>query len=109
MNDLLRSTSNREEIHIEKAADQLDELQLQMNRELAIRNLHLSSALLRNVNGALKRLDKGTFGICQQCDEPIPEKRLNALPWAAYCIPCQEEVDRRRASGDFEDAGVENE
>ena len=47
---------------------------------------------------ALDRLDSGDYGICLSCEEPIPVKRLRALPWARYCIPCQEssgvEMDR---------------
>jgi DnaK suppressor protein len=46
--------------------------------------------LLRDLEGALRRLDAGSFGICQGCDEPIAVKRLEAVPWARYCIPCQE-------------------
>jgi DnaK suppressor protein len=45
-------------------------------------------------------MDDGSFGICLRCDEEIPEKRLKALPWAAYCVPCQETVDRQRAAGE---------
>jgi DnaK suppressor protein len=45
---------------------------------------------LRLVNEALDRLETGDYGICLNCEEPIPAKRLRALPWARYCIPCQE-------------------
>ena len=56
-------------------------------------SLHLNSIdylQLRLVDEALDRLKSGDYGICQSCEEPIPPKRLRALPWARYCISCQE-------------------
>ena len=43
---------------------------------------------------AARRLDRGTFGICEGCGEPISEKRLDAVPWAKFCIPCHERARR---------------
>lgn len=101
--ELLASTGDREEIRIEHAAEEFDRLQQQLNREVAIRNLDRESSLLKSVQAALARIEDENFGVCLRCDEPIPEKRLKAVPWAAYCVPCQEIVDRQRASGEFED------
>jgi DnaK suppressor protein len=101
--ELLVRTGDREEILIEHAAEEFDRLQQQLNREVAIRNLDRESMLLKEVQAALARIEDESFGICLRCDEPIPEKRLKAVPWAAYCVPCQEHVDRQRASGEFED------
>ena len=39
---------------------------------------------------ALLRIDKGTFGLCRDCGEPIAEARLNAIPWTRVCITCKE-------------------
>ena len=102
-NELLIGSSDREDILIENAAEDFDRLQQQLNREVAIRNLDRESAMLKNVQAALARFDNETFGVCLRCDEDIPEKRLNALPWAAYCVKCQEIVDRQRAMGEIED------
>jgi DnaK suppressor protein len=58
-------------------------------------SLHLNSmgyAELRMVEEALDRLDSGDFGTCLSCEEPIPVKRLRALPWARYCVACQERL-----------------
>ena len=85
---------NRDEILIEKTPDALDEVQLAGERELAIRNLDREANLLRNVRAALFRINDGSYGICMHCEEEIKPKRLDAVPWAAYCIKCQEQVDR---------------
>jgi len=101
--ELLTSTGDREEILIEHAAEEFDRLQQQLNREVAIRNLDRGSTLLKQVQAALSRMEEETFGICLRCDEAIPERRLKALPWAAYCVPCQEFIDRQRAAGAVDD------
>ena len=100
--ELLAGSGDREDILIENAAEEFDRLQQQLNREVAIRNLDRESTMLKSVQAALARMEKETFGVCLRCDEEIPEKRLNAVPWAAYCVKCQEIVDRQRAMGDVE-------
>ena len=54
--------------------------------------------ILRQVEQALKRIDNSEYGICEQCEEPISEKRLEAVPWARHCIACQELEERKTAS-----------
>lgn len=43
---------------------------------------------LKEVNAALKRLDDGTYGICQDCRQPIDEQRLLARPMSTHCMQC---------------------
>jgi len=52
----------------------------------------LEVALLRELQEALHRLKEGAFGICQECEQPISSKRLEAIPWAKFCLPCQERL-----------------
>src|ERR1044071_6931177 len=85
---------NREDIAIEKTPDAIDEVQLAGERELAIRNLDRESTLLRNVRAARARIADGGYGTCMHGEEEISPKRLNAVPWAAFCIRCQEAADR---------------
>lgn len=92
--ELSNGLRNRDEILIEKTPDALDEVQLAGERELAIRNLDREANLLRNVRAALYRVNDGSYGICMHCEEDIKVKRLDALPWAAFCIRCQEAADR---------------
>jgi DnaK suppressor protein len=92
--ELARVLRNREGIAIEKSPDALDEVQHAAERELAIRNLDRESHLLRNVRAALRRIDDGSFGVCVHCEEEISPKRVQAVPWTAFCIRCQEMADR---------------
>src|SRR5260370_27877452 len=92
--ELAGGLRNREGLGIEKTADALDEVQLAGERELAIRNLDRESNMLRNVRGALGRVADGSYGTFMHCEEEISPKRLNAVPWTAFCIKCQEAADR---------------
>ena len=97
-NDLLSTSySHRDDILIEAAADEMDRLQQQTSREVAIRNLDSTSKLLKSVQAALDRIEDEIYGVCLRCEEPIAEKRLKAIPWASYCVGCQEAVDREGA------------
>jgi DnaK suppressor protein len=98
--ELLLSASKRDEIRIENSPEDVERLHQRMNRELAIRHLDREAALLKSVEQALERIETGAFGMCLHCEEMIPEKRLNAVPWAALCLHCQEKLDRRRAVGE---------
>jgi DnaK suppressor protein len=55
---------------------------------------------LREINDALHRIETEHYGICLECEEPISQKRLDAVPWAKYCVTCQEAIAARIASGD---------
>ncbi|MDQ2965745.1 MAG: TraR/DksA family transcriptional regulator [Chloroflexota bacterium] len=59
-------------------------------RDLALRDK--ADKELELVEAALRRLEEGTFGRCLRCGQEIPSGRLEALPWAAYCITCQKLV-----------------
>ncbi len=65
------------------------------NTFLRERNLALrgnAADLLAQVEAALRRLDEGTYGICQNCGREINPERLEALPYTAYCIECASQI-----------------
>jgi len=49
---------------------------------------------LGQIEGALRRIEVGTFGLCQTCGKPIAPERLEALPWALDCIDCHSKKRR---------------
>jgi DnaK suppressor protein len=53
---------------------------------------------LNDIDGALARIDLGTYGSCATCGCDIPPRRLEALPFATLCVPCQGAADKRRAT-----------
>ena len=71
--------------------------------DLAVRNYSKNVMLavsenesrqLTLIDEAVLRIDDGEYGTCQNCEKEISPKRLQAIPWARYCIACQELVER---------------
>jgi len=63
-------------------------------RETALNIATGESQRLRDVADALKRIEEGTFGVCEGCDEPIPKKRLEVFPAARYCVKCKAKLEK---------------
>jgi DnaK suppressor protein len=84
----------RDGITVERSADLLEEVQAASERALAVGHLDRAFNQLRSARAALHRIQEGSFGTCQQCDEDINPKRLAAVPWAPFCIRCQDAADR---------------
>ena len=53
---------------------------------------------LRLVEEALAKIDEGTYGVCERCEEAIPVKRLELLPFTRYCVRCQSELEKESAT-----------
>ena len=70
--DMADQASGNNEVHIHLRLKQTD------------------AKILQAIDEALLRIEKGTFGICRDCGEPIAEARLNAIPWTRVCITCKE-------------------
>jgi RNA polymerase-binding transcription factor len=95
----------RDEIAVENAPDTLDRVQRAADRELAIRQIESSFSRMQSLKLALDRIEDGSYGTCMRCEQDISPKRLQAVPWASYCIRCQDIADRERAEPEGE--GVE--
>jgi DnaK suppressor protein len=95
--EIVGHSPRREEIWIVQTNEQIEAVQLAGQREFAARTLERETKNLMQIDAALKRVDDGEFGICLDCEEAIAPKRLAALPWAGYCLHCQELHDAQSA------------
>jgi len=77
-----------------RVGDTADGYYQEFNLEL----LERDQSTLREVDEALERIENGSFGLCEGCEEPIARERLKAMPHARNCIECQREAER---SGGF--------
>src|ERR1700694_6306937 len=77
----LARTRNRDGITVERSADQLDEIQAASQCALAVCSLDREFNHIRDARAALRRIQKGNFGICQEGEEELHPKRLSAGPW----------------------------
>ena len=65
------------------------------DRELSMNIASSEQELLYQIDDALKRLDDGSYGVCQQCNQPIAMSRLKAVPYASLCIACQRSKEQK--------------
>ena len=72
----------------------VDFLETQQEQSLLVNQ----QALLTEVEQALERIEQGTYGMCVDCGQPIPERRLEAIPWAARDVKCEEKLEQRNLS-----------
>ena len=63
-------------------------------RELELTTLSIGEGELKEIDDALRRLDHGSYGICEECGKPIDEARLEAVPWARYCVVDQARIEQ---------------
>lgn len=84
----IQKTSNNE---IDTEGDETDSIQanllIDLNNQLNTRN----AAKLAQINSALKRIEDNVYGICEECEEQIPEKRLLINPYFQTCVSCAED------------------
>ncbi len=72
----------------------VDFLEMQQEQSLLVNE----QALLTEVQAALQRITDGTYGRCIECGQPIPEERLEAIPWAARCLKDETTLEQRNLS-----------
>jgi DnaK suppressor protein len=71
-------------------------------KELLVSMSDNDRQLLNSIDEALERIEEGDYGKCARCGEPLPEKRLEAVPWARHCIRCQDLHERGLLTEDEE-------
>lgn len=78
----------------EGAEDLVDRANSAYNREFMLSLSSSERQILFEIEEALSRLDTGSYGVCEPCGDKIPARRLQAIPWARYCIECQEQAEQ---------------
>jgi DnaK suppressor protein len=89
--------SESKEVETDVAQDLADKAESSYTKEFLLSLTDTEREQLLQIDEALRTLEKGDFGVCQMCGQPISKKRLEALPWAAYCIDCQQKVEAEKA------------
>lgn len=78
--------------------DEIDLASSEYNQSMVFRLRDREKFLLKKIEKALGRIDEGTFGICERCEEDISLKRLEARPVTTLCIRCKEEQEKKEKS-----------
>lgn len=87
---LIQAQDQLSQVEIDAGGDEVDQIQGNILKSTLERlSLRDQTSLLR-INQALKKIEDGTFGLCEECEEEIAEKRLQAIPETLLCISCAE-------------------
>ena len=95
----------RHEIGGRSGRDDVDLASDSVTDEMTSQLAQMESEELRQIDRALVRLRNGTYGTCEMCAKKIPVARLNALPYAAYCILCRRKIDENPEIVESSDEG----
>jgi len=102
LDDLLKLSGDRESLEIQQMADPLDQVRLSTDRDMAVETLNQQARSIHEIRSALDRIEQGSYGLCERCEEQIPAKRLDALPWARLCVKCQSATEAEAHQGGAE-------
>jgi DnaK suppressor protein len=86
-----RSWMEDREFDRNELSDEIDQASAEYVQTMVLRLRDREAYYLRKIEGALERIRNGTFGICAECEQPIPRARLKARPVALLCAVCKEE------------------
>jgi DnaK suppressor protein len=96
--ELLKSIARTEEegrtADDDPTVDLADKAANSYTKEFLFGKTNTERSLLRLIDEGLKRMKDGGFGECANCEKEIQQKRLEAVPWAKYCVECQEKQER---------------
>ena len=73
--------------------DDLDKAAASRDQEIGYMLSNRERDELKAIEGALKKIEEGRYGICEMCDKKISKKRLIALPLTPYCVDCKSEIE----------------
>ncbi|MDE2038869.1 MAG: TraR/DksA family transcriptional regulator [Elusimicrobia bacterium] len=105
MRDDLMKTVRNQQISDEGQADigdSVDEASRSIERELLFELSDNERVTLDQIDAALHKIDRGVYGACESCRKPIAKARLDALPFARYCIRCQNSAESTSNGGEAE-------
>lgn len=97
--ELAAALATHDSIAAVRSPDEIDNITLAADREVATADLERKSRLVRQITEALMRLNAGEYGRCVGCGVGIAPQRLFSVPWTPYCLRCQEAREHEERTG----------
>jgi DnaK suppressor protein len=82
---------------VDTALDDGDWSVVDISEDVSLGRLSAQREVMVKIDAAIRKLDEGTYGICEDCGGKISEERLKVLPFAIYCRDCQEKIEQLEA------------
>jgi len=90
LNHVLATAEQETRAGAARHADPADQAAAEYERQAIVHKSNTARQMLKTLGQALERIRQGSFGECAECGGDIEPKRLEAIPWARYCVKCQE-------------------
>ena len=95
--DILREIElENENIMYSEQGDLVDIADVVINNELMNRLSDMDFEKIKLIDRALEKIEDGSYGVCEGTGKPIPEARLNAIPWTPYTVEYAEQVEKQK-------------
>jgi len=82
---------------VDTAIDEGDWATVDISEDISLKRLGAQRQLLLDIEECLRKINEGTYGICEECGEEISQKRLNVIPTATLCVDCKEHREKMEA------------
>jgi DnaK suppressor protein len=93
--DVMHIRASSQEMGRDGIQDTADEASNLYNQQILLSLSESQRKTLREVDEALDRIDEGTYGVCDDCGNPVAPKRLFIKPFAKYCVRCQSVIEKQ--------------
>jgi|SRR3989339_231392 len=91
--NIVRAQKRSDMLDVE-IGDEIDSASQTVEKEMLFEVTDNEKLMLDSIEAALRRIEKGSFGLCESCRKSISEARMKALPWVRYCIDCQSKAEK---------------
>ncbi len=96
--DIARNVEDKKNLDLlePEVGDSIDQATQSLDKEILFELSDNERKILRDIEAALRKMEKGTYGLCEHCKNTIEKKRIKALPSARYCMACQSGSEKNR-------------
>ena len=97
--DIAKNVEDKKNLDMTEAevGDTIDQATQSLDKEILFELSDNERKILRDIEAALRKMEKGTYGVCEHCKTVITKKRIKAMPSARYCMDCQNGSEKSRA------------
>ena len=96
--DIAKNVADKKSLDLlePEVGDSIDQATQSLDKEILFELSDNERKMLRDIESALRKMEKNTYGLCEHCKNAIEKKRIKALPSARYCMACQSGSERNR-------------
>ncbi len=96
--DLAKNVEDKKNLDMlePEVGDSIDQATQSLDKEILFELSDNERKMLRDIDAALRKMEKGSYGLCEHCKKAIEKKRIKALPSARYCMTCQSGSEKNR-------------